>query len=296
MRIKLLLGLIVVGLLLGAWRSGKVFLRERLEEKLSQACQRQVSIQSLEWSSPLSVRLRGVEPFSIDRAEGRWELSSLLKAQPLFLLDLPERVLTDQGITPAVPWRIRDVQLRLQCVSHGYFSYARGELLGENGQPVGEFEWLGRPSSNGDQEGQLKVTHRQLQHLAPYFMRFIGVAPVEGVLSLKARVTVAGSDLAAENKLTAKDLVFPTAEPTVLGPAGDELVRLLRDPDGQIGLHFTVAGKMTDHFDWSEQMVVALRESLANGVTQSIQQALAVTEPIHTVEETLQKSLESSER
>lgn len=293
MRIKFLLWLIVIGLLTGIWRVGNVTLQKMLEEKLSQACQREVSIQSLRVTFRPGVELRGVkiapapdqksaQPLSIGQVTGRVRLSSLLKARPIFLLDLPELVLTDRGIAPPVQWRIRNLHLQLRSMPQGYFSHARGELLGESGELLGQFEWSVGSSAGATEREHLAVMYAQPQHLAPYFMRLLGAAPIQGALHLDARITSAGDDLTAESDLTAEKLIFPTAEPTVLGPAGNELVGLLQDSQGRIHLNFLLKGKTTSHFDWSELVVVVLRESLSEGVVHSIQQTLASTQPIGT--------------
>ena len=99
--------------------------------------------------------------------------------------------------------------------------------------------------------------------------------------------------LVAETDLTARNVVFPTEEPTLLGPTGNHLVKLLKDSSGEVHLHFVVKGTLGEKLDWSDLVSSAVREAMRQAVSRGIQKVMKDSEELKPVEELIRKGLES---
>lgn len=202
----------------------------------------------------------------------------------------------DGTVAPEVTWDVEGlvVSLRRGPQLIEYNASFAGSLAGASqGKPLGQCEIQLHLIGARTGEAQIRFSHEAIQFFAPYVRPVLGVAAPSGACELKSKITFHDTMLAAENELTARDVVFPTEEPTALGPAGNHLVELLKDSKGEIHLQFVVKGKIGERLDWSDLVSSALREAMRQGVSRSIQKVITDSEELKPVEELIRKGLES---
>lgn len=262
MRIKLLLGLIVVGLVVGSYRAGTVALREALQDRLSSTLGRPVAIKSMDLAFPAGMNVIGltVEPSTVN---------------------------------PAVALELHRLRIDWKGPSKGFVYQGQGELKNQGGQRLASLQVVEGSCVGGLRQARLLLEQADLENWQPYLSILLGVPPPTGKFRVVSEVTLFDDTLTAQNQLTATDVVFSTEEPTVLGPTGNQIVRLLRDPEGKVRFSFVVKGRWAADFDWSEHLTAALRGELSKAVAQSIQQTLSDTEQTQLLEEMIRSSLEA---
>ncbi|MBI3616494.1 MAG: DUF748 domain-containing protein [Candidatus Omnitrophica bacterium] len=209
-----------------------------------------------------------------------------------------ELLFMDRAVSPLVFWAIRDlsVSVRADPRSGRWLTSGRGLLQGQSHETIGQFEIRGKLDRSALSDAELSVTYQGLGNLAPYLRHVLGTAPSQGAFKLTSAVDLGKGSLSADNRIVATGVLFPTDEPTALGPSGNRLVELLKDRDGMIRLSFPVKGPLGELPDWSNLLGAPLRDAMRRALAQNIQKALADAESPRSVEEALRRSLDSSGR
>jgi len=165
-----------------------------------------------------------------------------------------------------------------------------------SGREIGKLEINGESLLGEFFESRVLMDHAALQHLGPHLRKILGVVPSQGICRVEAKITSVHESCVAEIDLTASQVAFSTEEPTLLGPPGNRLAELLRDPEGKIHLSFVVKGKPGDHLDWSDLAAGTFRESMRQALARGIQQTLTDAEVNKPLEEAIRRGYESQGR
>ncbi len=308
-RIKIVSGLLAVGLVAGATVAAGRALKPRFENELGRLLGRQVAIQSARLVFPAGVVLKKVvisadpsqenlSPVQIQEAVVQFGFLSLMQGRPFAVARLRIRdgevTVVDRQISPEVTWVFRNVSAGI-AHSHRpdeYLYTASAIVTDAQKKPVGRCEINGHFFLAGTTEATVSLKEMDLPFLAPYAKLILGMAPSQGACTLVSRVSAYQRSLLAESTLSASGVVFPTEQPTLLGPAGNRLVELLRDETGMVRLSFLVTGRPGEPLNWSELTAATIRESVRQGMAKGIQNVLSSTEQ-QPVEESVRKGLES---
>jgi hypothetical protein len=206
-----------------------------------------------------------------------------------------ELTFADRKVSPEVTWAIRDLRISLkQGRDPGGMMYgAVGELQQAAQKRVGSFELKGEFLQESTGEADLTIRHEALEQLSPYVRPILGSSPSRGSFDLTSKITIHEGMLVADNKLTIRNLGFATDEPTILGPVGGRLVELLQDSSGVIHLAFVVKGKLGGELDWSDLFNSTLRQAMQQALARNIHKVLTDTQELNSIEDLINKGLES---
>lgn len=201
----------------------------------------------------------------------------------------------DETVTPAVTWKVRGgrAELRRGSAAGEYLYRAQGSLEGEPNEPVGNLNVEASLLIRGPVQAKVLLEHRRLERLGPYLLRVLGAVPSRGSLRLESTVTLHAGVLLSHNEVQLEGVVFPTEEPTVLGPSGNRLMELLTNGEGKVRFHFLVTGRLAEGLDASDLAAGAMRESLRQAMSRGIQRVLKQTERTRPVEERLRNEMDS---
>ena len=348
-KVKLLGWSIGIAAVVGFYLLAVSSLRGQLEQQLSAACKRPVTIEVARFVLPPAIRLARLEvpavrgedraPIKVDLIQARLSGSAWGQGQPggevdaihpqIYLEWTKEaRDLSELGVNPlfvpssgvpiaqvrirdgeftfidrlAVPnvfWNLRGVSFALRPgvrPEEREFALA-GRLEDSEGRPLGKVEARGTAFPDGPIDAVVKLSYGDLGKLAPYLRRLLGTAPARGSMEMETRLTMLQGVLMAHNEVMATGVFFSDDQPTTLGPEGNRLVELLKDPEGKIHLGFDVKGELgKKRMDWSDLAVGAMREAMRQAMSRSIQQVLSDTEQQKPVEELLRKKLDTLDR
>jgi len=217
---------------------------------------------------------------------------------PLFATRLRIRngevTVVDRQVSPEVTWTFQNVSASVSR-SHRpeeYLYTILATVADAQKKPVGQCEINGHFFSNGTIEATVSLRQMDLGFLAPYAGAILGTSPSQGTCTLTSQVTLHEGGVLADSQLSASGVVFPTEQPTLVGPTGNRLVEMLRDSAGTIQLSFLVTGRPGEQLNWSELMTSTIRESVRQALAKGIQNVLSSTEQ-QPVEESVRKGLES---
>lgn len=204
-------------------------------------------------------------------------------------------ILIDRAVSPLVYCELRDLTVNMKPDRKpGQWIYtASGRLQGESKQPLGQLEAKGELYPSALSEANVSVRYEDLGRLSAYLRRILGTAPSRGALQLTSVLRLMERELLSDHQLEATGVVFPTDEPTALGPPGNRLVQLLEDSKGVVHLSFVVRGRLGGPLDWSGLMGATLRESLHQALARNIQKTLTEAEPPRSMEESIRRGIES---
>lgn len=204
-------------------------------------------------------------------------------------------ILIDRAVSPLVFCDLQDLNLTMKSSRKPeIWSYsASGSIQGESGRPVGRLEAEGELYRSPLSEATVSVRYQRLEQLSAYLRWILGAAPSRGSLQMTSSLRFLGGELLSDNQIEAAGVVFPTDEPTTLGPSGNRLVDLLRDSQGVVRLSFTVRGRLGERLDWSNLMEATLREALQQALARNIQKTLTEAEPPRSMEEAIRRGMES---
>jgi len=205
-----------------------------------------------------------------------------------------EVTIVDRQISPEVSWTFRNVSASLGR-SHRpdeYLYAVLATVLDAQKKPVGQCNVDGHFFLAGTTEATVSLNGMDLPFLAPYVNLVLGVAPSQGTCTLVSRVSAYQGALLADSKFSASGVVFSTEKPTLLGPTGNRLVELLRDPSGTVQLSFLLTAHPGQPLDWSALMASTIQEAVRQGMAKGIQNVLSSTEQ-SPVAESVRKGFES---
>lgn len=301
------IGIAVVGV---AYAAGTSALEKRCRRAVQQAG---IAVQGVSvrpaWASLLRGRVGAELELAAPELSLRWSKGSLsglalgsLRAcrwgrVPIVQLRVRQGKvsLLDQTVGPEVTWEIQRLVLSAQADWRtGRCAFDGAGSLGDGAPPgKGDLKLQGSAVLPwGPVDAVITLSHGEVGDLAPYLRQVLGTAPDRGMAQVQSRVTLHGGVLVAQNNVTAARVVFPTSDPTVLGPDGNRLVQLLKGPEGTVQLSFIVTGELGKGLDWSDLAAAAMREALQQAMARGIQRVLSDTEQ-QPVEEAVRKGLDS---
>ena len=262
---KLFVCAIGIGIAGALYLAAGSWLRGEMERSLSAACGRPVKVRSIYPVPPLAVRLAGVE---IPPIEGE-------ERSPL-------------GVDSLKVWPGRGPGQRAFALE--------GRLADGRGGELGKVSVRGGYIRNGPLDAEVTVDYADIVKLSSYLEKILGTAPIRGSMRMETRLTLHQGVLMTRNEVEAAGVAFSGNVPTTLGPDGNRLVELLRDPQGKVHLTFIVAGKPGEKMDWSDLAAGAMREAMRQAMSHSIQRVLSETEQQKPVEELMRKKLDTLDR